>query len=144
MSIKEHDTKDDMDDMASAITSALKEEGNIDEFKNLAGKYFEYAQDIEKLEIALRERKKKIKFYQDKILAFMKEYQIENLETNKGRIMAVSKTSKSGLNDKFVKQKLVEFFPDKPDTVLQLMNLLNNRDKKENLKIKYEIKTIDP
>lgn len=144
MSIKEHDYKDDMDDMASAITSALKEEGNIDEFKNLAGKYFEYAQDIEKLEIALRERKKKIKFYQDKILSFMKEYQIENLETNKGRIMAVSKTSKTGLNDKFVKQKLVEFFPDKPDTVLQLMNLLNNRDKKENIKIKYEIKTIDP
>jgi hypothetical protein len=135
---------DDMDDMASAITSALEESGGMEEFKGMVLKYFEFAQDISKLEIALRERKKKMKFYQDKILNFMKAYQIEDLDTKMGKITAYTRDKKSGLSEKIIKDKLKTFFPDKPDTVAQLMNLFNQRTVKQETKIKYEIKTIAP
>ena len=136
--------EEDMEDMASAITSALEESGSMEEFKGMVLKYFEYAQDISKLEIALRERKKKMKFYQDKILNIMKTYQIEDLDTKMGKIMTYTRDKKAGLSEKIIKDKLKSFFPDKPDTVAQLMTLLNQRTVKQETKIKYEIKTIAP
>jgi hypothetical protein len=124
------------DDLATTISKALEENNSVDEFKSFATQYFDLSNEIERLEVAVRERKKKLKFLEGKLAGYMKDYEMDEVNTNKGTLMATTRTQKSGLSAKTLKQKLLEFFKDKEEVATQLFTFLNNRETKEKFVLK--------
>ena len=106
---EDHDEDDDDED----DDDLEPDQEQIDEIKQDVYEFFSITNDVKKLEIAIRERKKRLKELNQKILAFMSTYDIVNLDSSTGNKLkyTISKR-KEPLTQKIIKLKLIDYFKD--------------------------------
>jgi len=120
-------------DEESDIKSLSQED--LIRFKELANKFFSLNEDIQKIEEVLRERKKLKADLTKKILSFMAEYDIEDLNTNKGKLVYSVSKRKSGLSIAGLKKNINNFFKNE-DQSNQFLKFLDEREIKEIVSLK--------
>jgi hypothetical protein len=82
----------------------------LEEFKNQVKMWWELDTAVKRLQAAIKERKKMQLHLNDKILNFMKQYNIEDLNTKDGVLRYKTSFVKTPLSQKTIKTKLCEFF----------------------------------
>ena len=107
----------------------------IEEFKLTAKKYFKLDDELKMLQKKMTLlRKEKIKCTKD-ILEFMENNSIKDINTNSGKLRYTVSYKKGGLNKKYLKNKLAEYFKNN-DKALECFKFIDNRDKVEQAKLK--------
>jgi hypothetical protein len=107
-------------------------------FKNLAKSYFNIDDDIRAAEQLIKTKKKERKELTEKILLFMKENEIDDLDTNKGILQYTVNERKIGLSKKVLQNKLLNFFDKEEDRALDLFKFLDNRETVEKVTLKVK------
>ena len=107
-------------------------------FKNLAKSYFNIDDDIRAAEQLIKTKKKERKELTEKILLFMKENEIDDLDTNKGTLQYTVNERKIGLSKKVLQNKLLNFFDKEEDRALDLFKFLDNRETVEKVTLKVK------
>lgn len=108
----------------------------LDEFKKEVKEYLNIDNDIKKLMEAVRERKKRKKILSTSIISFMKTHNIQDLNSEDGRLKySVSKTTKS-LSKKDIYQSLSKFLQSNDKAQEALSYIYSNREKVEIYKLK--------
>ena len=107
----------------------------IVKFKMLAKKYFEIDDQIRLMHKNLRDKKTARKEYTEKIIKFMDEFKIDNLNTNSGKLKYYTSLEKKKLNKENLKFKLNEFFNNNKKA-LDCFNYLDDREKIERKRLK--------
>ena len=107
-------------------------------FKNLAKSYFNIDDDIRAAEQLIKTKKKERKELTEKILLFMKENEIDDLDTNKGTLQYTVNERKIGLSKKVLQNKLLNFFDKEEDKALDLFKFLDNRETIEKVTLKVK------
>jgi len=104
----------------------------INEIKQDVYDFFAITSEVKKLEIAIRERKKRLKELTQKILAFMSTYDIVNLDSSTGNKLkyTISKRKES-LSQKNIKLKLIDYFKDENKVARAFEYIQENRIIKE-------------
>jgi len=120
-------------DQESDIKSLTAEE--LQRFKELANKFFSLNEDIQKIEDVLRERKKLKMDLTKKILSFMAEYDIEDLNTNKGKLVYSVSNRKTGLSIAKLKKNINNFFKNEEQSN-NFLKFLDEREVKEVVSLK--------
>ena len=120
-------------DQESDIKSLTPEE--LTRFKELANKFFSLNEDIQKIEEVLRERKKLKVDLTKKILSFMAEYDIEDLNTNKGKLVYSVSNRKTGLSIAKLKKNINNFFKNEEQSN-KFLKFLDEREIKEVVSLK--------
>ena len=108
----------------------------LDEFKKEVKEYLHIDNDIKKLMEAVKERKKRKKILSTSIISFMKTHNIQDLNSEDGRLKySVSKTAKS-LSKQHIYQSLSKFMKSNDKAQEALSFIYNNREKVETYKLK--------
>jgi hypothetical protein len=129
---QEEDEEEDID--TSTAFNDYNEE--FVSFKNNVREWLLLDDDIIKLQAAIRERKKKKDDLTPLIQDFMKNFEINDLNTNDGNIKFTKSSYTKPLNKQFLSAKLADFFKDSGKGEAIATYLLNNRDKEEKFKLK--------
>lgn len=108
----------------------------IVKFKMLAKKYFEIDDQIRLLQKNLRDKKTARKMYSEKIIKFMDDFKIDNLNTNSGKLKYYTSLEKKKLNKENLKFKLTEFFNNNTEKALDCFKYLDDREKIERKRLK--------
>ena len=119
------DEEDDDDDVEP-------DQEQINEIKQDVYDFFAITSEVKKLEIAIRERKKRLKELTQKIMAFMSTYDIVNLDSSTGNKLkyTISKRKES-LSQKNIKLKLIDYFKDENKVARAFEYIQENRIIKE-------------
>jgi hypothetical protein len=123
------------------IDEELYEELNEDNpdfvmFKEEVNQWIALDDDIKVLQKALNERKKAKNMITPNILEFMGKYEIEDMNTNNGKLIFAKSTTTKPMNKEYMKNKLGEFLKnyEKGDKATNF--LFNNREKTEKFYLK--------
>lgn len=106
MDINENDTEL-INDIVSIKKEPTTEE--LDNFKNLVNEWFKYDDQIRKLIIATKERKKHLNALNVQIQEFMISYNYNDLNTQQGRIKSNVKNVKLPVKMMDVKDKILKY-----------------------------------
>ena len=106
------------------------------EFKNNVKDWLLLDDDIITLQNAIKDRKVKKNELTPKILEFMERYEINDLNTNNGKIKFTKSLQTKPLNKQFLISRLGDFFKDFTKGEKAASFILENRDKEEKLKLR--------
>lgn len=107
-------------------------------FKNMAIEYFKIDDDIKAAENLIKAKKKERKELTENILKFMKDNEIDDLNTDKGVLQYTVNERKIGLSKKVLQNKLLNFFDKQEERALDLFKFLDNREKVEKVSLKVK------
>jgi len=111
-------------------------DSNFIEFKNSVKEWLMLDDDIITLQKAVKERKVKKDELTPKILGFMDKFNINDLNTQGGKIKFTKSLYTKPLNKQFLISKLGDFFKDYRKGEKAATFILENRDKEERAKIR--------
>lgn len=106
------------------------------EFKKNVKDWITLDDDIIKLQRAIKERKTKKNEITPKIMEFMNQYEINDLNTNDGKLKFTKSLQTKPLNKQFLIARLGDFFKDFNKGEKAATFLLENRDKEEKFKLR--------
>lgn len=124
--------------ISQGSVSEILDDSNIDlkTFKDTVKNYITIDDKISKLQEAIKVLKKEKTNLSANILDFMTNHDIEDLNTNNGKIKRTVNYVKKPLNKHILQSKLNEFFKD--DTKAgKLLELLNSREKVQKVKLTH-------
>ena len=111
-------------------------DSNFVEFKSSVKEWLMLDDDIITLQKAVKERKVKKDELTPKILGFMDKFNINDLNTQGGKIKFTKSLYTKPLNKQFLISKLGDFFKDYRKGEKAATFILENRDKEERAKIR--------
>ena len=127
---------ENMNDKDISIEGSINlSKDDVTNFKIQAKKYFDIDDQIKLLQKNLNEKKKLRKQYSNEIILFMEKFNIDNLNTNNGKLKYYTSLEKKKLNKENLKLKFNEFFKNS-DKALDCFKYLNNREKIERKRLK--------
>lgn len=106
------------------------------EFKNNVKEWLLLDDDIITLQNAIKDRKVKKNELTPKILEYMGKYEINDLNTNDGKIKFTKSYQTKPLNKQFLISRLGDFFKDFNKGEKAATFILENRDKEEKFKLR--------
>ena len=106
------------------------------EFKNNVKEWLLLDDDIITLQNAIKDRKVKKNELTPKILEYMEKYEINDLNTNNGKIKFTKSLQTKPLNKQFLISRLGDFFKDFSKGEKAATFILENRDKEEKFKLR--------
>lgn len=106
------------------------------EFKNNVKEWLLLDDDIITLQNAIKDRKVKKNELTPKILEYMGKYEINDLNTNDGKIKFTKSYQTKPLNKQFLISRLGDFFKDFNKGEKAATFILENRDKEEKYKLR--------
>ena len=115
----------------------------LDDFKNNVKNYLNLDDDIKKLEKNVRERKQLKKKLTDQILIFMNQYNIEDLNTEAGKLKKSISYTKKPLNKTTLKTRLLQYFDNNSNKTDLAIKFIDNREKEEHIRLKRINKKTD-
>tara|TARA_B100001540_G_C15289665_1_gene409779 strand:+ start:61 stop:516 length:456 start_codon:yes stop_codon:yes gene_type:complete len=124
--------------LSEGSVSEILDDSNIDlkTFKDTVKNYITVDNKISKLQEAVKTLKKEKTNLSSNILDFMSNHDIEDLNTNNGKIKRTVNYVKKPLNKQVLQSKLSEFFND--DTKAgKLLELLNSREKVQKVRLTH-------
>ena len=124
--IIDNDIAVDSTDMTESMNEVL-----LDEFKKDVQDWMNIDNQMKRLEVALKERRKKKKDLNLKILEFMGKFNIEDLNTKEGIIRYKKTYVKEPLSQKIIKEKLLDIFKNDKENTQRVENIFTNREKIE-------------
>uniref|UniRef100_A0A6C0J1C2 Uncharacterized protein n=1 Tax=viral metagenome TaxID=1070528 RepID=A0A6C0J1C2_9ZZZZ len=105
-------------------------------FKLNVKKYITYDDDIKKIETLLKEKKREKKEITNNILTFMTDYNIEDLNTQTGKLKKSISFTKKPLNKNTIKEKLSQYFNNDLKGNEATLFILNNIEKEKKIRLK--------
>tara|TARA_B100000242_G_C42905610_1_gene419940 strand:- start:330 stop:818 length:489 start_codon:yes stop_codon:yes gene_type:complete len=124
--IIDNDIAVDSTDMTESMNEVL-----LDEFKKDVQDWMNIDNQMKRLEVALKERRKKKKDLNLKILDFMGRFNIEDLNTKEGIIRYKKTYVKEPLSQKIIKEKLLNIFKNDKENSERVEKIFTNREKIE-------------
>ena len=124
--IIDNDIAVDSTDMTESMNEVL-----LDEFKKDVQDWMNIDNQMKRLEVALKERRKKKKDLNLKILDFMGRFNIEDLNTKEGIIRYKKTYVKEPLSQKIIKEKLLDIFKNDKENSERVEKIFTNREKIE-------------
>jgi len=106
------------------------------EFKNNVKEWLILDDDIITLQNAIKDRKVKKNELTPKILEYMEKHEINDLNTNNGKIKFTKSFQTKPLNKQFLISRLGDFFKDFSKGEKAASFILDNRDKEEKFKLR--------
>ncbi len=106
------------------------------EFKKNVKEWITLDDDILKLQRAIKERRNKKNELTPKIMDFMGRYEINDLNTNDGKLKYTKSLQTKPLNKDFLISRLGDYFKDFNKGEKAATFLLENRDKEEKFKLR--------
>jgi hypothetical protein len=106
------------------------------EFKDNVKEWITLDDDIITLQDAIKERKKKKNEITPKIMDFMNRFEINDLNTNNGKLKFTKSLQTKPLNKTFLISRLGDFFKDFNKGEKAATYILENRDKEEKFKLR--------
>ena len=106
------------------------------EFKDMVKEWITLDDDILKLRNAIKERTKRKNDITPKIMDFMNKFEINDLNTNGGKLKFTKSLHTKPLNKQFLISKLGDFFKDFAKGEKIASYILENRDKAEVVKLR--------
>jgi hypothetical protein len=106
------------------------------EFKKSVKEWITLDDDILKLQEAIKERRKKKNELTPQIIDFMDKFDINDLNTNGGKLKFTKSLQTKPLNKQFLISKLGDFFKDFAKGEKIASYILENRDKAEVVKLR--------
>ena len=108
----------------------------LEVFKGQVKEWLQIDTEIKAHQEKIRElRKKKDKELEPKITLFMREKNIDDLNTDSGKLKCSARNTKSSLNKKHIRENLMKSIDDVVIVEKAMDNILNNRE----VKTKYVI-----
>jgi hypothetical protein len=120
---------------STELTIGLTPEA-LQDFKNDVKQWIEQDTIIKRLQIAIKERKKLQTDLNLKILKFMIQYNIEDLNTKNGLIKCKTSQVKVPMGTKVVKEKLQKTFENNPKIISKINEIFDQRETKEKHSLK--------
>ena len=108
--------------------SKQTEQKDVDQFKQVCKQWLALNDDIKKLQQAIKVRRQFQSELTPKMMVFMKEKQIEDLDTGDGKLKYKITNRKLPLNKDNIQKKLTEYFKDKKQAESVATYLIENRD----------------
>lgn len=102
----------------------------FEEFKTNVKTWMDIDTQIKRLQAAIALRKKMQTELNDKILRFMSDHNIEDLNTRDGVLRYKTSNVKAPLSQKAIKEKISEKFKDTPDVIEKILNVFEDRELK--------------
>ena len=124
--IIDNDIAVDSTDMTESMNEVL-----LEEFKKDVQDWMNIDNQMKRLEVALKERRKKKKELNLKILDFMGRFNIEDLNTKEGIIRYKKSYVKEPLSQKKIKETLLDMFKDDTTNSERIDKIFANRGKVE-------------
>lgn len=110
---------------------------SIEDFTMLVQKWIELDNWLKKSQEIMKEKKKQKDKLKQVITHYMSKYNIEDLNTSEGKIRCKVQYVKSGVNQKIVKKKIVEFMNDNEEQCNALITkIFNDREKVEKMSLR--------
>jgi hypothetical protein len=106
------------------------DEAIFEEFKQNVKTWMDIDTQIKRLQGAITLRRKMQSDLNEKILRFMNDHNIEDLNTREGVLRYKTSNVKAPLTQKAIKEKISEKFKDTPDVVGKIMDVFNDRELK--------------
>jgi hypothetical protein len=128
------DNSDDEDDSNNEIFNDDNQE--FAEFKKKVKTWLTIDDDIITLQNAIKERKKQKDKLTPEILNFMDRFEINDLNTNDGKLKFTKSMYTKPLNKQFLISRLGDFFKDFSKGEKVAGFILDNRDKEEKIKLR--------
>lgn len=119
------------------IVTELPENISIEDFSTLVKKWIEIDNWLKKSQEIMKEKRKQKDKLKEVITHYMTKYNIEDLNTSEGKIRCKVQYVKSGVNQKVVKEKIVDLLKDDEttrDTLLQ--KIFEERQKVEKMSLR--------
>lgn len=101
---------------------------DIDKFKQMCKQWLALNDDIKKLQTAIKVRREFQNQLTPKMMIYMKEEQIEDLDTGDGKLRYTISNRKLPLNKDNIQKKLAEYFKDNKKAENVTTFLMENRD----------------
>lgn len=117
---------DQDNDMVEVIDQEL-----FEEFKTKVKQWMELDTQIKRLRAAITVRKKMQGDLNDKILAFMANHNIEDLNTKDGVLRFKTSRVKAPLSQRLIKDRLKDKLSSNPDMYKSVMSIFDERESKE-------------
>ena len=106
------------------------------EFKSNVSEWLTLDDDIETLKKAIKERNKKKNELTSKITEYMNKFEINDLNTNNGKLKFSKSLYTKPLNKNFLISRLGDYFKDYNKGEKAASFLLENRDKEEKFRLR--------
>lgn len=123
--------------ISSSLPTELPDNISIEDFSTLVKKWIEIDNWLKKSQEIMKEKRKQKDKLKEVITHYMTKYNIEDLNTSEGKIRCKVQYVKSGVNQKVVKEKIVDFLKDDEtsrDTLLQ--KIFEERQKVEKMSLR--------
>lgn len=118
-------------------TDELPDNISIEDFTNLVQKWIEIDNWLKKSQDIMKEKRKQKDKLKQVITHYMSKYNIEDLNTSEGKIRCKVQYVKSGVNQKVVRNKIVEFMQNNEEQCNALITkIFNERDKVEKVSLR--------
>ena len=128
---------DNIENQEQAMEESMNEHLLV-EFKKNVKLWLELDNQIKRLNIAIKERKKKKNKLNDNILEFMEKYNIEDLNTKEGLIKFKKTFVKTPLSQKIIKEKLGEIFENDDNKLEKVNKIFTDRKKIEKTRLSFK------
>jgi hypothetical protein len=110
---------------------------SIEDFTTLVQKWIELDNWLKKSQEIMKEKRKQKDKLKHVITHYMSKYNIEDLNTSEGKIRCKVQYVKSGVNQKVIKNKIVDFMRENEEQCNALITkIFNDRDKVEKLSLR--------
>jgi hypothetical protein len=110
---------------------------SIEDFTTLVQKWIELDNWLKKSQEIMKEKRKQKDKLKIVITHYMSKYNIEDLNTSEGKIRCKVQYVKSGVNQKVVKNKILDFMKDNEDQCNALITkIFNDREKVEKMSLR--------
>lgn len=101
---------------------------DVEQFKQICKQWLALNDDIKKLQQAIKVRRQFQNELTPKMMVFMKEKQIEDLDTGDGKLKYTISNRKVPLNKENIQKKLTEYFKDQKQAESVATYIMENRD----------------
>lgn len=101
---------------------------DVDQFKQICKQWLALNDDIKKLQGAIKVRRQFQNELTPKMMSFMRDKQIEDLDTGDGKLKYTITNRKAPLNKENIQKKLSEYFKDTKQAENVATFLMDNRD----------------
>lgn len=119
------------------IVTELPENISIEDFSTLVKKWIEIDNWLKKSQEIMKEKRKQKDKLKEVITHYMTKYNIEDLNTSEGKIRCKVQYVKSGVNQKVVKEKIVDLLKDDETTRNTLLQkIFEERQKVEKMSLR--------
>lgn len=119
------------------IVTELPDNISIEDFSTLVKKWIEIDNWLKKSQEIMKEKRKQKDKLKEVITHYMTKYNIEDLNTSEGKIRCKVQYVKSGVNQKVVKEKIVDILKDDETTRNTLLQkIFEDRQKVEKMSLR--------